>query len=144
VVDDSGSFTFTATLVPSGGTATSFAAWGTFIDQYAICSSPFVPGTLTGPVFTNGAWTFSDSGPYIFADSGSVSQMPASIFPTARVIKKPRIPIPTRRRKTPAPSRRHFSPASWRTEGQRVGACRSCPFASTGAELQRCDCGCNG
>jgi Tfp pilus assembly protein PilX len=73
-VDDSGSFTFTAALAASGGTTTSFAAWGTFIDQYAICSSPFVPGTLTGPVFTNGAWTFSDSGPYIFTDSvGSVS-----------------------------------------------------------------------
>ena len=73
-IDDSGSFTFATTVSSSGATQTSFAAWGTFIDQYAICSSPFVPGTLTGPVFTNGAWTFSDSGPYIFTDSvGSVS-----------------------------------------------------------------------
>jgi len=56
-VDDSGSFTLTAALAPSGGTHTSFAAWGTFN----------VPGT-------NGAWTFSDAGPYIFTDSvGSVS-----------------------------------------------------------------------
>src|SRR5882724_4696957 len=73
-IDDSGSFTFATTVSSSGATQTSFAAWGTFIDQYAICSSPFVPGTLTGPVFMNGAWTFSDAGPYIFTDSvGSVS-----------------------------------------------------------------------
>ena len=37
------------------------------------CSSPFAPGTLTGPFFTNGAWTF-ESGSYTFAGSvGSVS-----------------------------------------------------------------------
>lgn len=73
-IDDSGSFTVTAMLTPSGGTTTSFAAWGMFIDQYAICGSTLVPGTITGPVFTNGAWIFSDSGSYIFTDSiGSVS-----------------------------------------------------------------------
>jgi len=74
-VDDSGSFTLTATLTPSGATKTSFAAWGMFIDQYAICSGGYlVPGTITGPVFTNGAWTFSDAGNYIFTDAvGSVS-----------------------------------------------------------------------
>jgi len=74
-VDDAGSFTVTATLTPSGATQTSFAAWGMFIDQYGICSGgTLVPGTITGPVFTNGAWTFSDTGSYIFTDSvGSVS-----------------------------------------------------------------------
>ncbi|PYV81303.1 MAG: hypothetical protein DMG93_15820, partial [Acidobacteria bacterium] len=41
----------------------------------AICSgSTLVPGTISGPVFTNGAWTFGTSGQYIFTDSvGSVS-----------------------------------------------------------------------
>jgi hypothetical protein len=74
-VDDAGSFTVTATLAPSGATKTSFAAWGMFIDQYGICSGgTLVPGTITGPVFTNGAWTFSDAGNYIFTDTvGSVS-----------------------------------------------------------------------
>jgi hypothetical protein len=33
-VDDSGSFTLTAALAPSGGTQTRLAARGTFIDQY--------------------------------------------------------------------------------------------------------------
>jgi hypothetical protein len=33
-----------------------------------------VPGTITGPVFTNGAWTFGDTGAYTFTDPvGSVS-----------------------------------------------------------------------
>ena len=42
-------------------------------DQYAECSTPFAPGTLTGPFFTNGAWTF-EPGSYTFTGSvGSVS-----------------------------------------------------------------------
>ncbi|HVO58806.1 MAG TPA: PilX N-terminal domain-containing pilus assembly protein [Dongiaceae bacterium] len=72
-VDDSGSFTFNATLAASGGTTTSFAGYGMFIDQYSACSADLVAGTITGPVFTNGAWTFG-TGNYIFTDTvGSVS-----------------------------------------------------------------------
>jgi Tfp pilus assembly protein PilX len=47
----------------------SFAAWGMFIGTYALCSADLVPGTITGPVFTNGSWNFSNSGPYTFTDS---------------------------------------------------------------------------
>lgn len=68
-----------ATLVDSGtiflnaaATAASynqsFAAWGMFIGTYALCSADLVPGTITGPVFTNGSWNFSNSGPYTFTD----------------------------------------------------------------------------
>jgi Tfp pilus assembly protein PilX len=68
-----------ATLVDSGtiflkaaATAStynqSFAAWGMFIGTYALCSADLVPGTITGPVFTNGSWNFSNSGPYTFTD----------------------------------------------------------------------------
>jgi Tfp pilus assembly protein PilX len=46
----------------------SFAAWGMFIGTYALCSGDLVPGTITGPVFTNGSWNFSNSGPYTFTD----------------------------------------------------------------------------
>ncbi len=68
-ISDSGSLTINATLAPTGATTTSFAAWGMFIDQQTICSGSYlVPGTITGPVFTNGAWTFGDSGSYIFTD----------------------------------------------------------------------------
>ena len=52
------------------GTTTSFAAYGMFIDQYTICDgSTLVPGTITGPVFTNGSWNFGTSGAYIFTDA---------------------------------------------------------------------------
>jgi Tfp pilus assembly protein PilX len=72
---DSGSLIINATLTPGGPVNVSFAAWGMFIDQWSICSgSTLVPGTITGPVFTNGAWTFGDSGSYTFTDPvGSVS-----------------------------------------------------------------------
>ncbi len=54
---------------PSGVTTTaSFAAWGMFIDQYTLCDgSSLVNGTISGPVFTNGAWNFN-TGSYIFTD----------------------------------------------------------------------------
>jgi len=66
---DSGSLTVTAT-VASSGTDTSFAAWGMFIDKYDICNGgSLVAGTISGPVFTNGAWTFGEGGAYTFTDS---------------------------------------------------------------------------
>lgn len=58
---DSGNLLFNGTITPSGGQHQSFAAYGTFIDQYPPCSAPFVAGTLTGPFFTNGAWNFGDA-----------------------------------------------------------------------------------
>jgi Tfp pilus assembly protein PilX len=72
---DSGSLIVNATLAASGGTTTSFAAWGMFIDKYTICDgSTLVPGTISGPVFSNGAWNFGDNGKYIFTDKvGSAS-----------------------------------------------------------------------
>src|SRR3984893_1233104 len=74
-LSDSGSFIINATLVPAGPVSTSFAAWGMFIDQWQICSgSTLVPGTITGAVFTNGAWTVGDSGAYTFTGTvGSAS-----------------------------------------------------------------------
>jgi Tfp pilus assembly protein PilX len=71
---DRGSVIVNATLVPVN-TKTSFAAWGMFIDQWNICTGgTLVPGTISGPAFTNGAWTFGTSGSYIFTDTvGSAS-----------------------------------------------------------------------
>lgn len=66
-VEEKGSITFLIT-----GTANtskvSFAAFGGFIDKYPPCLGPIVPGTLTGPMFTNGAWQFMP-GSYIFTDA---------------------------------------------------------------------------
>jgi len=71
---DRGSVIVNATLIPVNS-QTSFAAWGMFIDQWSICNgSTLVPGTISGPVFTNDAWTFGTSGSYIFTDTmGSAS-----------------------------------------------------------------------
>jgi Tfp pilus assembly protein PilX len=74
-VSDSGNFTLVVSTSPGATTSTSttttsFAAWGMFIDQQNICSgSILVPGTISGPVFTNGSWTFGDTGGYNFTDS---------------------------------------------------------------------------
>src|SRR5215472_4469078 len=65
---DRGSIIVNATLVPVNST-TSFAAWGMFIDQWSPCSGTLVPGTISGPAFTNGAWTFGSTGSYIFTDT---------------------------------------------------------------------------
>lgn len=67
-INDSGTIFVTAPTSPPTYTQ-SFAAWGMFIGSYALCSADLVPGTITGPVFTNGSWNFSNSGPYTFTDS---------------------------------------------------------------------------
>jgi Tfp pilus assembly protein PilX len=68
-VEEQGTIVLTVNIVSTTSTTNSFAAWGMFIDQNSICSgSTLVPGTITGPVFTNGAWTFGTSGSYIFTD----------------------------------------------------------------------------
>jgi hypothetical protein len=70
-IRDTGNISITVNITqPSAVTKQqSFAAWGMFIDKSPICNgSTLVNGTLTGPVFTNGAWNFN-TGTYIFTDS---------------------------------------------------------------------------
>jgi len=65
---DNGSVFVNATGA-GASTQTSFAAWGMFIDQVSPCNnSVLVPGTISGPVFTNGSWNFGTTGKYIFTD----------------------------------------------------------------------------
>ena len=66
-VVDSGTIILNAPTTPASYKQ-SFAAWGMFIGSYPLCSADLVPGTITGPVFTNGSWNFSNSGPYTFTD----------------------------------------------------------------------------
>ena len=69
-ITDSGTITVNApTTGPSYNQ--SFAAWGMFIGTQTLCGNggDLVPGTITGPVFTNGAWNFGTSGPYTFTDN---------------------------------------------------------------------------
>ncbi|MGB6200419.1 MAG: pilus assembly PilX N-terminal domain-containing protein [Candidatus Acidiferrales bacterium] len=74
VVEDEGNVTLNVTEGQTSSTTFSFAGWGMFIDQFPICTDgDLVGGTITGPVFTNGAWTFGESS-YTFTGSvGSVS-----------------------------------------------------------------------
>ena len=67
-----------------GSTTTSFAAWGMFINSYTACDGTFlVPGTISGPVFTNGSWNFGTTGQYIFTDSvGSAGGTAGFQFPS--------------------------------------------------------------
>src|SRR5579884_796276 len=70
---DRGQITLVANVV-NASSKTSFAAWGMFIDTSTICDgTTLVPGTISGPVFTNGAWNFG-TGKYTFTGSvGSAS-----------------------------------------------------------------------
>jgi Tfp pilus assembly protein PilX len=67
-ITDTGTIIVTAPTSPPAYNQ-SFAGWGMFIGTYALCSADLVPGTITGPVFTNGSWNFSNSGPYTFTDA---------------------------------------------------------------------------
>jgi hypothetical protein len=75
LVEDSGQLVLNIHVAPAAGQAQNFAAWGMFIDQYTQCNgSTLVPGTINGPVFTNGSWNFGTGGSYIFTDKvGSAS-----------------------------------------------------------------------
>lgn len=57
-----------AQTTTSKQTVVSFASFGAFVDHYAPCFGALTPGTMTGPMFTNGAWNFGTSGSYIFTD----------------------------------------------------------------------------
>src|SRR5258708_3488781 len=65
----------TAPLPATAAATANFAGWGMFIDSQPICSGTLVQGTITGPVFTNGAWNFGTGATgYTFTDPvGSVS-----------------------------------------------------------------------
>lgn len=68
---DNGNIGITVNISQPSGVSRnqSFAAWGMFIDQSTLCDgSTLVNGTITGPVFTNGAWNFN-TGSYIFTDA---------------------------------------------------------------------------
>ncbi len=82
-IQDFGKLIFNMSVTPAAGTVTNFAAWGMFIDKYAVCSgSSLVQGTISGPVFTNGGWTFSTGTTgYIFTDPvGSASTTAGYLF----------------------------------------------------------------
>ena len=81
-ITDSGQLLINISVSPAGPTTTSFSAWGMFIDQANECDgTTLVPGTITGPVFTNGGFTFTPS-TYIFTDNVGFGDSTAGYSPT--------------------------------------------------------------
>jgi Tfp pilus assembly protein PilX len=81
-VTDSGNLIVNISVTPSAATTTLFSAWGMFIDRANECDgTTLVPGTITGPVFTNGGFTFTPS-TYIFTDNVGFGSATAGFSPT--------------------------------------------------------------
>jgi Tfp pilus assembly protein PilX len=66
-ISETGTVTVTASGPPET-TTVSFANFGGWVGSYPVCLGPLVPGTMTGPMFTNDAWEFMTGGAYIFTD----------------------------------------------------------------------------
>jgi Tfp pilus assembly protein PilX len=62
------SLTVQANTTTTQQTTVSFSSFGAFINNYPPCTGALVPGTMEGPMFTNGAWQFGNNGAYIFTD----------------------------------------------------------------------------
>jgi Tfp pilus assembly protein PilX len=92
-VQESGSFILSI-AGQQASTTTSFANFGGWVDQYPICLGPLVPGTMTGPMFTNGAWEFMP-GVYIFTDPVSQSNPDADFWYGGSCIQSPTPYYPT-------------------------------------------------
>jgi Tfp pilus assembly protein PilX len=103
----------------------SFSYFGAFIDKYPGGTGPLVPGTMTGPMFTNDSWEFMASippwtAPYIFTDPvgqhgsqvdywdanwnqhwssassyGSGANLVAPTFQDGLNLNQPTVPLPT-------------------------------------------------
>lgn len=71
-VTETGNIIFNVTGA-SATTNVAFSYFGAFVDIYPPGTGPLVPGTMTGPMFTNQAWEFMANqppwtAPYIFTD----------------------------------------------------------------------------
>jgi len=67
----------------------SFAAFGAFVNNYSPCLAALVPGTMTGPMFTNGAWQFATGGSYIFTDPVGQANANADYFINGHCYQSP-------------------------------------------------------
>ncbi len=80
-VREEGDLIINVTASSSLSTARKFSAWGTFLNVSPQCNAELIGGTITGPQFTNGSWTFGDDYTYTFTDPvGSVSSTAGYYF----------------------------------------------------------------
>jgi hypothetical protein len=74
ITSEAGFLTINITAgTPTNGQASNsvkFSSFGAFIGNFPANDAPLVPGTITGPQFTNGSWNFGTGG-YIFSDTVS-------------------------------------------------------------------------
>jgi hypothetical protein len=82
LVKETGSYVLTVQAQTSSKKTVeaSFASFGAFIDNFDACSAPLVPGTISGPTFTNGSWNWGTSGSYIYTDPVGQSGAKASYW----------------------------------------------------------------
>ena len=59
---ETGYFTFLVPVKTTAGTTTSFSGWGTLYDKFPVCSGSWVPGTMSGTIFSNDSLDFGDTG----------------------------------------------------------------------------------
>lgn len=69
LLTENGSILINVSQSTTNNSQRSFASWGTFLNKNDICLAELIGGTITGPQFTNGSWTFGSDQSYTFTDS---------------------------------------------------------------------------
>jgi Tfp pilus assembly protein PilX len=78
-VSENGSFILSI-AGQQASTTVSFANFGAWVGSYPVCLGALIPGTMTGPMFTNDAWEFETGGTYIFTDPVSQANPDADFW----------------------------------------------------------------
>lgn len=78
VVTETGSIVYTSISgAAAGGPPPAFSKWAAFVTRFAACQGPLVPGTMTGPFFTDGQWNFGNFSNPGYTFTGSIAQQGA-------------------------------------------------------------------
>jgi hypothetical protein len=75
VVTETGSIVYTSTSGSlAAGPPPAFSKWAAYITNFAACQGALVPGTMTGPFFTDGQWNFGNFSNPGYTFTGSIGQ----------------------------------------------------------------------
>ena len=88
-VIETGYFNFVVPVKTTAGTVSAFAAFGTLYDKFPVCSGSWVPGTMSGAIFSNDSLDFGDTGQvgstkYIFTGTVGIAGAKAGYEHTTR------------------------------------------------------------